>query len=301
MMLFVGVVLGLATSSIVGAAVEDPLLSEFHVRPHVVLIGDSITEGGFNGEWLGWAALLSDHVRNFRQDGQEVLEIQRDVINRGYGGYTTRSFVPMFADLLHSVQTATFPQPALTTIFLGANDAAFGAGDQNVPVQEYTDILKSFVVYHKEVYPDARVLLITPPAPVCECEYDHGRVGVFPGEQDGRVDASLVSESHSDASKHYGQVPLFRELYMRPNDRNHTITKLYRDAVIRVAEDEGALDSRVGVLDTWEMMFGGDGEYDRDVADSYYHDGLHFNARGDYLMYQGLVGVVAELWPELGF
>ncbi|KAI9329734.1 SGNH hydrolase-type esterase domain-containing protein [Obelidium mucronatum] len=283
-------------------------VSEFATRQPLVLIGDSITEAGFNGGWAGWAALLSDHVRLFREDGKESIEIQRDVINRGYSGYTTRSFIPMLKDILESTQTKTYREPALTTIFLGANDASQSPA-QHVPIQEYTENLYTFAKHYLHTYPTSKLLFITPPAPVCECEYDHGRMNILPinhdyqNHTDGRMDASF---SLSSTSHIIGSSTTTKTLYKRPWQNSQNYTRVYRDRVLAVVRDlNGKYPDQVGVMDTWEMMFGVDSEtgsvvYDRDVADGFYIDGLHYNAKGDFLHYQHLVAVVQRLWPSIG-
>ncbi|KAJ3388697.1 hypothetical protein HDU84_009542 [Entophlyctis sp. JEL0112] len=220
------------------------------------------TQGGYNNDWPGWASLLQEHLVG-----------KRDVYNRGYGGLTTRQFSPMYEGIMKSIETAANHQPAITTLYLGANDAVVN----NIPLEEYDAIIREFVKWHRGEYPSAKILLIAPPPPVCQCEYDNDDRG-FQGQ------------------KVY--VPQFGVL-MRPNDRWQNRTRYYRDAVIQINADIG--DSNVGLMDPWVMMFGGTGEFDRDVADSFYHDGLHYNAKGDKAHFEYLVGVVRHLWPELGF
>ncbi|KAJ3017382.1 UNVERIFIED_CONTAM: hypothetical protein HDU68_011727 [Siphonaria sp. JEL0065] len=295
--------------------------SEFDAHPAILLVGDSITQLGFNGAWLGWAAFLSDHIRFFRQEGSENVEIQRNVYNRGYGGYTTRHFTQMFSDIVKATATRSFPHPSLTTIFLGANDAAV---DKDISVQEYTNHLLSFANYYTANHPNSKLLFITPPAPVCQCEYDNGIVNILPikdsntgGDfmhilpiQDGKTHhLPLPSPSNNNDKNNNRNInldPTFRSYYSRPTMNQQNATRLYRDAVITLANNLSAANKNIGVMDTWEMMFGkdpvtGNVVYDRDVADSLYYDGLHYNSKGDFLHFSTLVGVVKDLWPDLGF
>ncbi|ORY51982.1 hypothetical protein BCR33DRAFT_404580 [Rhizoclosmatium globosum] len=220
----------------------------------------------------------------------------------------------MFSDILASIATEAHTQPALTTIFLGANDAAWDAtGKNNVPLTEYKQNLRAFVQHYKTMYPRGKLLLITPPPPVYQGEYEGlERVGVAPVFEEGKMRALPVSGGGGWGEDLKGEnwrgmfrdKPRMELLYLRPWDRKQEITRLYRDAVIEIGE-ENTLDSRIGVMDTWEMMFGatwnGTVFYDRDTADQYYYDGLHFNADGDFYMYLEVVRCVRRLWPLLGF
>lgn len=128
------------------------------VRPQIVLFGDSITQQSF-GEG-GWGAALAN-----------AYSRQADVLVRGYGGYTTRwAFF-----LLHHIFPLDSPKPPLaTTIFFGANDAALlgrTSERQHVPIEDYKENLRKFVLHLKDCSPTMQIVLITPP-PV----YEEGRL-----------------------------------------------------------------------------------------------------------------------------
>ncbi|KAJ3247416.1 hypothetical protein HDU78_004390 [Chytriomyces hyalinus] len=266
------------TASVVAAPSGGTSTFATSVDPGIVLVGDSITEIGFNPDWLGWAGLVTAHASP-----------KRDTFNRGFGGYTTRDLSRMFKDLLASTLTLTTKTHALVTIYLGANDATYPGTPQHVPLDEYKRHLGSFLDHIGSEYPDTKVLLITPAPPVSQREFENQAAAIDENEDDVR----LVRDGGGAYS-----VPKDFVL-MRPNDRNQSYTRLYRDVAIDVARKYGALNTNVGVMDTWQMMFGeGDNdkvEYARDVADSFYHDGLHYNQKGDMAHYEYLGGRLSRL------
>ncbi|KAJ3103032.1 hypothetical protein HK100_004267 [Physocladia obscura] len=259
---------------------------KFKQLPGVLLMGDSITELGFKNEWAGWAARLSEYMQG-----------QRDVFNRGYSGYTTRNYAPMFSDLLQGVG-----EVALTTLYLGANDAIIPdslnlnmldnssksgpvADDYvfgGIPITEFAVALRAIVATHRQVNPSGRLLLIAPPPPVCACEFPTA----------GGLVSGWRGLAYSDAVGATATAPT-----LRPTDRRHNYTRLYRDVVIDVVRTEN--DSRVGLMDPWEMMFGPSAIYNTYTADSFLSDGLHYNEMGDYAHFDYLVRRVKILWPEL--
>ena len=98
-------------------------------RPSIVLLGDSLTEFGF--EDCGWASLLaSDYSR------------RADVLNRGFQGYTTRDLKASISDFLHldAVDGALF-----VTLWLGLNDAFSSKDKRNVPLDEFQANLEAIV------------------------------------------------------------------------------------------------------------------------------------------------------------
>jgi lysophospholipase L1-like esterase len=93
-------------------------------RREVVCFGDSITEQGWGSKGsCGWVAMLADAYRR-----------RCDVVNRGFGGYTTRTLQPIVARAVAA--TTRGARFALATLFLGANDAN-AQPEQHVPVAEY--------------------------------------------------------------------------------------------------------------------------------------------------------------------
>jgi lysophospholipase L1-like esterase len=121
-----------------------PLASE---HPKLLLLGDSLTQTSLDG----WGGGLAHRYQR-----------RADVLNRGMSGYNTRWFLRYAQD--HGIWNEC-GKIVLVVIFFGANDASLA--DQNphahVPLEEYQANLKKLVEQSQASYPDAKILLITPP------------------------------------------------------------------------------------------------------------------------------------------
>jgi lysophospholipase L1-like esterase len=114
----------------------------------ILLLGDSITEQGWGVKGgVGWVGLLANAYGR-----------RADVLNRGFGGYTTRTLAPAAARIL-GVPGAAF---ALTVVFLGSNDANSAAA-QNVPLPEFAARLRALLDAAAAV---SRAVLCVAPGPV---------------------------------------------------------------------------------------------------------------------------------------
>lgn len=145
-------------------------------RPVLLLLGDSITERGADGEASGWVSLLQ--YRYIRS---------ADVVPRGLSGYNTKcdlvfSALYRIISHLHMPISRWFLQlalpvierelsnglsPSLVTLWLGANDAARpegAAGVQHVPLAAFRANLQTILAALKaSTPPDCQFLVITPP------------------------------------------------------------------------------------------------------------------------------------------
>ncbi|XP_068136420.1 isoamyl acetate-hydrolyzing esterase 1 homolog [Hyperolius riggenbachi] len=126
--------------------------------PLVILFGDSITQFAFEAN--GWGSALSSK-----------LVRKCDVLNRGLSGYNTRWAKYILPKLITSAQAEN---TVALTIFFGANDCSLQDENpqQHVPLEEYTDNLKTMIHYLKSVgiTPD-KIILITPP-PLHEASWE---------------------------------------------------------------------------------------------------------------------------------
>ena len=115
--------------------------------PQIILLGDSLTQLGYEG----WAATLAN-----------VYQRRADIINRGCSGYNTKNYL----DYIPLPSTTT--NVCLVIIFFGANDAALleESPRQHVPLDEYSQNLKTLIQRVNETYNKPRILLINPP-PLC--------------------------------------------------------------------------------------------------------------------------------------
>ncbi|EIW60746.1 SGNH hydrolase [Trametes versicolor FP-101664 SS1] len=127
-----------------------------HVQDAIMLLGDSLTQGGF--DLNGFAAKLA-HVYNRRMD----------VLNRGFSGYNTEWALPVFEQCFATKEEQKYaPKVRLLVIWFGANDAAPPPKAQYVPLDRFRANLRTMLwtVRAPEsawYSPDTRVVLMTPP------------------------------------------------------------------------------------------------------------------------------------------
>ncbi|KAK7330496.1 hypothetical protein VNO77_24691 [Canavalia gladiata] len=189
------------------------------MREKIVLFGDSITEKSLRDN--GWGASLAN-----------TYSRRADVLVRGYGGYNTRW--AMF--LLHHLFPLDSTKPPLATIiFFGANDAALSGRTserQHVPVKEYKENLRKFVLHLKKCSSTMQILLIAPP-PICE---------------EGRL-AYAIS--------------LYGENARKLPERTNKVTGQYANACVEIAKEMGVhyinLWSKMQETDGWQKKFLSDG------------------------------------------
>ena len=118
-------------------------------RPKLLLLGDSLTQIAFEGG--GWASSLANRYQR-----------RADVLNRGMSGYNSRWYIRYAED------NDVWNEPGnivLITIFFGANDAALPDRDpaKHVPIPEYKENLEMLIDNATKSYPNAKILLISPP------------------------------------------------------------------------------------------------------------------------------------------
>ncbi|AAQ15951.1 esterase, putative [Trypanosoma equiperdum] len=117
---------------------------------HILLLGDSLTEWGFE---CGWASRLSN-----------VYVRRADVINRGLCGYNTRWILSILKndESRHHLLPAYAPRPLFITLLLGSNDCA--TGGQAVPLHEFKSNLRAIIdLVRKHASPVGGIFLMTPP------------------------------------------------------------------------------------------------------------------------------------------
>ncbi|KAM3931412.1 isoamyl acetate-hydrolyzing esterase 1 homolog [Leptodactylus fuscus] len=127
--------------------------------PRLLLFGDSITQFAFESN--GWGATLANK-----------LVRKCDVLNRGLSGYNTRWAKHILPKLIPDSRHAA--DIAAVTIFFGANDSSIKEinPQQHVPLEEYTENLRSMIRYLKSVdIKQEKIILITPP-PIYEPSWE---------------------------------------------------------------------------------------------------------------------------------
>lgn len=232
----------------------------------ILLLGDSLTEHGYQNLWV---AKLQDAFRR-----------RADVVNRGLSGYNTAwvrsllmkdKLIPR--ELQRSVGTneAAAYETLFVTIFFGANDAVGPSFPQHVSLQDFEANLEFIVeTVQRVVRPTKGIILITPP-PICEEKY-----------------LKFVQET--------------RDASVTQSNRTLLRTQQYRDVVRSVAEKYG--DQRVFVVDLYDAFLGDDGvaaAVERAPWWNMFYDGLHFDTHGGEVVFQKLMrcietqlGVVPE-------
>jgi lysophospholipase L1-like esterase len=105
---------------------------KLHLRPAIVLFGDSITQFSYGeaGVQVGWATLLSS-----------AYQRRADLFNRGFSGYNTRHALELVPRVFGTHESGVL----FCTVFFGSNDAALPGERQHVPLEEYSDNLGNII------------------------------------------------------------------------------------------------------------------------------------------------------------
>lgn len=207
---------------------------------------------------------FNSSVMGFGAQLSDFYQRRYDVINRGFSGYNTRLCLEIFQDIIGGTVRKVNPEMELVVIFLGANDAVLPDDEkswQHVPLEEYSLNLESMIRILNYNFPKLQVLLTTPPPMVA---------------------ASLDAVGNSQTG------------YLYPKNRNPTITRLYRNEVMRLG-----YEFNIPVFDTWAEILGPGLEYDRGLVDKYFLDGLHYSSMGNIMHFEGLKRTIAEVWPSM--
>ncbi|TFK27381.1 GDSL Lipase/Acylhydrolase [Coprinopsis marcescibilis] len=189
-----------------------------------------------------------------------------DVLNRGYSGYNTEWGLPVLEQCLAKKDAVNVPKIRVLTIWFGANDACIKPSPQHVPLEKFKDNLRRMVdLVHSPsspfYSPDTRVILITAP-PV------------------------NTIKRKADLESRDPPVEL---------DRLFDVTKAYAEAVLEIAREKD-----VGVVDAWAPMWEGSGRDERELS-KYLGDGLHLTEAGYKIVYDSLIQVIAEKYPDVHF
>ncbi|EAU88240.2 GDSL Lipase/Acylhydrolase [Coprinopsis cinerea okayama7 len=190
-----------------------------------------------------------------------------DVLNRGFSGYNTDWALPVFKQCLAKKdEAANGPKVRVLTIWFGANDACIKPSPQHVPLNKFKANLREMVdLVHSPnspyYAPHTRIILITPP-PV----NTHTR--------------------KADLESRDPPVEL---------DRLFDVTKEYASAVMEIAREKN-----VAVVDAWTPLWKGAGEGEKALS-KYLPDGLHLNEAGYKVVYEALIKVIAEKYPDVHY
>eukprot|EP00548_Thalassiothrix_antarctica_P003873 CAMPEP_0194134068 /NCGR_PEP_ID=MMETSP0152-20130528/4146_1 /TAXON_ID=1049557 /ORGANISM="Thalassiothrix antarctica, Strain L6-D1" /LENGTH=262 /DNA_ID=CAMNT_0038829607 /DNA_START=161 /DNA_END=949 /DNA_ORIENTATION=- len=155
-------------------------------RPKILLLGDSLTQIG----WDGWVGELA-----------HVYQRRADVINRGMSGYNTQWYLDYASS--SDVWNQGKNDVRLITIFFGANDASHPELNphHHIPVQEFESNLERLLMLCEEHYgKEVGILFLTAPPVVHKqrLAYQKQRYG---DKATGNLERNLtLSESYADAT-----------------------------------------------------------------------------------------------------
>ncbi|WWD16797.1 hypothetical protein CI109_101229 [Kwoniella shandongensis] len=227
----------------------------------IMLFGDSLTQAWSDG--------------SLAQRTAEYYSRRLDVVNRGFGGYTSTWAIPVFEQVFATKEAREkgYAQNVkLITIWLGANDACLAPSPQHVPLEEYKSNLHrliSLIQSPDSAYyaPETKIVLINPP-PMIESKWLDSRIEKW--ESFGKE----------------GPKP--------DQNRDAKVAKEYAEACKDVARETG-----VPVVDLWQAVVeaaGGEGD---DQLDPYLYDGLHLTSEGYAVLFKALTALLDEKYPEL--
>ncbi|KAF2875374.1 SGNH hydrolase-type esterase domain-containing protein [Massariosphaeria phaeospora] len=228
------------------------------------LFGDSITQDSFRQQrGFGFSAALQDaYIRRL------------DVVNRGLSGYNSRQGLKVLPKIFPSPDQA---RVRFLVVFFGANDAALPAAvnNQHIPLPEYKQNLEKIITHPLVVAHKPRIILVAAP-PINE------HLQWLSDQARGARELSRVAartKSYADAAVGVGQklnVPVVNlwKAFMSKTNFNADVWKT-GDALPGskdLAQDEALV----------KMMY----------------DGLHFAPAGYEVMFEELMNVITQKWPD---
>jgi len=195
----------------------------------IVLLGDSITQGGWEPQGFG-QRLASVYARRL------------DVFNRGLSGYNTRWIIPVFEQMFSKKKGSEgmhdHPKIRLLTIWFGANDAVLPEFVQHVPLDEYATNLRTLIGKVRKpespwYAPHTKIMLITPP-PVNVLQWST-RPDIEPGTPKDRDFA--LTEKYAEAVREVGKTEgvvvcdVFKPLWEAAGKKEEGLAKFMNDGL----------------------------------------------------------------------
>ncbi|CZT15445.1 related to GDSL Lipase/Acylhydrolase family protein [Ramularia collo-cygni] len=233
-----------------------------HTMDQFLLFGDSITQQSS----LTFSAALSDaYIRRL------------DVINRGLSGYNTRQALRI---LPHAVPPPQVAKIRFMTVFFGANDARLphtpGGPQQHVPLSEYRENLKAIITHPRILEHDgARLILITPP-PVDERMCLESSKAEDPDFPDVFTRPAATTAQYASVVRQLGQ------------EYNLPVVDIWSTLILRA----GGMTGGVG------LPIGSSELAPNPTFQSFFRDGLHLSSLGYEVLYEELMSVIENIWPE---
>ncbi|KUF95994.1 hypothetical protein AM588_10005692 [Phytophthora nicotianae] len=210
--------------------------SGFKNRTAVLLAGDSIMEQATEPSVDGFISLLAGRYSRSADMIYAMPGIEEEITRGDYN-------------------------PALITLWLGANDAVLVNGsntEMHVPVANYKENLIKIVERFKEVAPDSKILIVTP-------------------NHVGDAARKKAAAERTDSKK--GLL-----------DRSNAVVKPYAQACVEAAKKTG-----VPVLDLYSHF----NAMTVAARDKLLVDGVHFNAAGHLVVDEKLRATILKEFPEV--
>ncbi|KAH8900214.1 SGNH hydrolase [Thozetella sp. PMI_491] len=229
----------------------------------LVLLGDSITEWGFNQEHgFGWVARLS-----------HAFISRLTVVNTAVSGYNTDQAV---AKLPVMVPPPSRGRIKILVVFYGANDARLpddeGTRQQHVPLERYRENLAAIVTDARVKEHNPHIVVITPP-PIDErlCEKNNKEWGVV------QIRKAAATKAYAEAAREVAE------------ETGAAALDLWSIFMERAGWKPG--DPLQGSKDVEENPEG---------LPKLLRDGLHLTVEGEQLLFESLFNFIKTTWPEEG-
>lgn len=246
--------------------------ASIRIRPSILLFGDSITEFAFglDGQ-IGWASLLAS-----------TYSRRADVLSRGFSGYNSKHALDVLPSVLGDPinESNAKTQLLFCTVFFGANDASMPSARQYLNIEDYTTNVRQIV---KEIRNRSSV---------AETKNGENRTDDGADKVNNQEHAKKVKREElpvvlltpppvsSTAWDHYCTVVAPRPLSPRSNEN----AKQYGTRVLEIAKEMDC-----AVVDTFQLLGGDKGEKH---YEKYMTDGLHLNAEGNRIVYEGIMDAI---------
>eukprot|EP00525_Craspedostauros_australis_P000214 CAMPEP_0198124964 /NCGR_PEP_ID=MMETSP1442-20131203/41441_1 /TAXON_ID= /ORGANISM="Craspedostauros australis, Strain CCMP3328" /LENGTH=284 /DNA_ID=CAMNT_0043784481 /DNA_START=102 /DNA_END=956 /DNA_ORIENTATION=- len=231
----------------------------------ILLLGDSLTQTAMGG-WGGGLA--------------HIYQRRADVLNRGMSGYNTRWFLRYANDTGVLGDGVLDESVMLVTIFFGANDASLLQHNPHahVPLEEYKANLETILKLSHASYPNAKILVITPP-PVYHPQRLEFQKQRYKEKATGVLERTLENTGLYAAAA--------KEVLSKFQADN-------KDATI--AKDVCCLDLYQAMLDAGKSE--GNGAKKEDHG-KFFYDGLHFSATGHDFVLEQLQATITQRFPGI--
>lgn len=224
-----------------------------------ILFGDSITQGS-NDQSSGFA--LASEL-------QAVYIRRLDIINRGYSGYNTDHALDVIE---HTIPTVAQASVRFLVIWFGANDCnREPTSGQYVPLERFKQNLIAIISHPLVKAQSPKIILLTNPP----------------------VEETIIGD-------------LLREMGSTNETRKAKDAADYASTVREVGKE-----TKTPVLDVWaafmektgwklgDAVLPGSKESGKDlILSDLLYDGLHLSANGYRLVFDALVKLIIETWPE---